>query len=223
VTIAIEEAPQPSIGRRIWLSWGWLIAILAGFLWPVSIVLILWVDGIWFPGLGLGLITGGVWMTAVTIAFVGCAGLQLVALFRWVLVGRGGGRLAAAAFLFCAAASMGLMPTILTSLAMKFAAAGILADRSAPLLAAIQAYETSNGAPPATLDDLVPKYLPERPWTGSAFFPDYDYQRQGASWSLSIPLSEIFKWDVLFYCPNRDCLKDMRSARMIGDWAFYNE
>ena len=223
MTATIQEGPKLSVGQKIWKSWAWLIAIVAGLVWPVSIVVMLWIDGMWFPGLGLGMITGGVWMTAVAIAFVSCVGLQLATILRWMLIGRGGGRLAAAALLFCAAAVIGALPTIGVSLALKFAAAGILVDRSAPLIVAIEAYQTANGAPPATLDDLVPGFLPRRPSTGSAFFPDYDYQSKGSAWSLSIPLSELFKWDVLSYCPNRDCIEGISSTRMIGSWGFYDE
>ncbi|MBI5834521.1 MAG: hypothetical protein HZB16_19660, partial [Armatimonadetes bacterium] len=50
-----------------------------------------------------------------------------------------------------------------------------LGRRSQPLIDAVRAYERDYGEPPATLADLVPKYLPAVPRTGLIGYPDYQY------------------------------------------------
>jgi len=51
-----------------------------------------------------------------------------------------------------------------------------LADRSAPLIAAIRRYESIHGHPPDVLDDLVPALLPEVPATEMPAYPAYEYE-----------------------------------------------
>jgi len=51
-----------------------------------------------------------------------------------------------------------------------------LAERSAPLVQAIEYYERQNGHPPKNLDMLVPNPFPSLPRTGIRAYPDYEYQ-----------------------------------------------
>lgn len=108
-----------------------------------------------------------------------------------------------------------------------------LAERSKSLIAAIEHFERDHGAPPETLEKLVPKYLPAVPRTGMPGYPTYDYQVSkagqeiaGNKWMLSVDcIHGIFIFDVFVYLPNHDydnynppngCV-----PRCLGDWAYY--
>lgn len=58
---------------------------------------------------------------------------------------------------------------------IRMAAFDSLAERSAPLVQAIRAYEAKHGQPPSDLSKLVPDFLPGIPSTGMAAYPRYDY------------------------------------------------
>ena len=66
-------------------------------------------------------------------------------------------------------------------------------DRGAPLIQAIQAYESLNGHPPASLHVLVPKYIREIPTTGLESFPKFDYDAPAGSapWLLSVRVRSL--------------------------------
>lgn len=51
-----------------------------------------------------------------------------------------------------------------------------LANRSAPLVAAISRYEQDHGHPPKALGELVPRYLSSYPRTGLRAYPEYHYR-----------------------------------------------
>jgi hypothetical protein len=87
--------------------------------------------------------------------------------------------------------------------------------RPNPLPAAIRAYTTDRGAPPATLDDLVPGYLPAIPTTGLGAWPDYRYEpgTEGAEvpWRLVVRKGKFFQFDDFSYygphgCDDRWCV-----------------
>jgi hypothetical protein len=54
-------------------------------------------------------------------------------------------------------------PGIATHLHLKKVAFDLLANRSISLVEAIRKYERELGSPPATLADLVPRFLPDVP------------------------------------------------------------
>ncbi len=54
-----------------------------------------------------------------------------------------------------------------------------LADRSSALVTAISVFERGNGRAPATLDELVPKYIDHIPWTGLLAYRQYRYKVHG--------------------------------------------
>jgi hypothetical protein len=50
-----------------------------------------------------------------------------------------------------------------------------LAERSRPIVSAIQAYTRENGRPPESLDDLVPRQIDRIPSTRMPAYPAYEY------------------------------------------------
>jgi hypothetical protein len=108
-----------------------------------------------------------------------------------------------------------------------------LAQRSRPLIQAIKQYEATYGAPPETLTDLVPTYLPEVPRTGMAAYPHYRYricngleQCDGNRWAVSVPAPfGVLNWDEFIYYPLGNYPQtDFRGwLEPIRDWAYVHE
>ncbi len=118
-----------------------------------------------------------------------------------------------------------------------------LAERSRPLVEAIERYERERGAPPPSLDSLVPDYLDEIPGTGIEAYPEYDYkvfveiadvygQSSGrrvadvSRWELRVDCSiGALNWDVFFYWPTRDYPDAIYGGPIerIADWAYVHE
>ena len=97
-------------------------------------------------------------------------------------------------------------------------------DRAAPLVQAINDFEASNGLPPDSLEELVPRYLKEIPFTGLAAYPEFDYscgKREGTvTWDLSVSATVGFMaYDVFKYDPN----SEYTSERRVGNWAYIVE
>lgn len=62
-----------------------------------------------------------------------------------------------------------------------------LDSQSRPLIAAIKDYQHNHhGAPPESLDDLVPRYLTAIPSTGITAFPNYHYFAHDNTWTLRV-------------------------------------
>lgn len=59
--------------------------------------------------------------------------------------------------------------------------------RSRPVIVAIEAYERDHGAAPATVEALVPDYLPKEPFTGIGSAPRYRIERSPDAWQLVVP------------------------------------
>ncbi len=89
----------------------------------------------------------------------------------------------------------------------------LLKDRSANVVDAIVNYVRVEGAPPTTLGDIVPAYLPSVPLTGMALQPNYRYEAKAGpcsfghaqpnDWHLSVSVQEFFFVHQMFYCPER--------------------
>lgn len=109
-----------------------------------------------------------------------------------------------------------------------------LAERSAPLVEAIKAYEQAHGKPPTSLDDLVPEYLPAIPHSGMGAYPEYGYrvvsessQQDGNPWVIVVHTpSGVINFDEFFYYP----LQNYPSLRWGGNgvervrgWAYMHE
>jgi hypothetical protein len=107
-----------------------------------------------------------------------------------------------------------------------------LADRSRPLIEAIENYERHHGSPPRQLQDLVPQFLPAIPTTGLGAYPKYEYEliRDGETWHrnpwlLWVDCTQGFSFDKFYYFPNQAYPTQGYggSWERIGDWAYFDE
>jgi hypothetical protein len=111
----------------------------------------------------------------------------------------------------------------------RWVAMETIAERSRPIINAIQAYEREHGCPPATLEVLIPKYLRKLPDTGVAAYPGYDYRADADvivgqnPWRLSISTSAGFmSFDRMIYLPrqNYEACHLRRPWRKCGEWVY---
>jgi hypothetical protein len=103
------------------------------------------------------------------------------------------------------------------------------AERSKPLIHAINAYEAKHTKPPAKLEDLVPEFMPKIPDTGLQASPNYRYRtrdelgymHEGEPWVLEIDVSTfIFDSTILTYLPDQNySRKGTLWIERYGDWA----
>ncbi|QIF02045.1 hypothetical protein [Roseimicrobium sp. ORNL1] len=109
-----------------------------------------------------------------------------------------------------------------------------LAERSAPLVEAIKKYEKEHGAPPPSLESLVPQYLPTVPRTGIMAYPTYRYypkakdskDYEGNPWILSVSTpSGGINFDEFLYFPLQNYPETGYGGGLqrIRDWAYLHE
>lgn len=108
------------------------------------------------------------------------------------------------------------------------------AQRSQSLINAISKYELEKSAPPKSLTDLVPEYIPAVPSTGMMAYPEYEYYTGEVAienyadnaWALSVftPSGGI-NFDMMLYFPNRNYPKRGYGGWLepIGNWAYVHE
>jgi hypothetical protein len=100
-----------------------------------------------------------------------------------------------------------------------------------PLVDAIRKYESEQGTRPATLEELIPRYLADIPNTGLGAFPVFEYTTEdthgdGEPWSLRVPTSlGMVNWDMLLYLPSQRYPQYGYGGRLerVGDWAYVHE
>jgi hypothetical protein len=109
-----------------------------------------------------------------------------------------------------------------------------LAERSQPLVDAIKAYQVAHGGPPASLEKLVPEFLPSIPTTGMRAYPDYEYsvahekrEMDGNEWMLVVftPSGGI-NFDQFFYYPSEkypEYYWGGNRVEPIRNWAYVHE
>jgi hypothetical protein len=106
-----------------------------------------------------------------------------------------------------------------------------LAERSKPLVAAIQSYERKHGHPPDSLKELVPEFIPAVPSTGMGAYPEYRYSSpatnyEGNPWVITVftPSGGI-NFDQFFYFPLTNYPKRGYGGWLerVGDWAYVHE
>ena len=106
-----------------------------------------------------------------------------------------------------------------------------LAERSKPLITAINSYEHKFGQPPDTLEALVPEFIPKIPTTGIGATPDYQYRPLTNSssygdnkWVLQVH-PEPLGFTTFIYLPLQDysVLGYGNIVWKIGDWAYWNQ
>jgi hypothetical protein len=108
-----------------------------------------------------------------------------------------------------------------------------LAQRSRPLVAAIQRFEAKHGKPPANLEQLVPEFLPAVPITGIGAYPNYEYfvineqaVYEGNPWVLRVNTPNGgLNWDAFLYFPKQNYPQVGYGGVLerVEDWAYVHE
>lgn len=117
---------------------------------------------------------------------------------------------------------------------VRMNASAQLAERSAPLVAAIKGYEQKYGRPPDSLDGLVPEFLPAIPRTGMGAYPEYMYfvasesrPEDGNPWVIIVSTpTGILNFDRFFYYPLQNYPSrswDGNRVERVRDWAYLHE
>jgi hypothetical protein len=109
-----------------------------------------------------------------------------------------------------------------------------LAERSKPLITAIEKYEQKFGRPPDSLDALAPEFISKVPPTGIGATPEYHFLRltNGVAfgknpWVLEVDhaAGPFFAFDTFIYLPRQNYSElshEYKSQiRKIGDWAYW--
>jgi hypothetical protein len=106
-----------------------------------------------------------------------------------------------------------------------------LAERSGPLVQAIQAYADKEGHPPARLEELIPAFLPSLPGTGLCAYPGYAYLKGAEArrfaenpWVLLVPVGNL-DFDKFLYLPQQNYPQHGfgGTVERMGDWAYVHE
>lgn len=129
--------------------------------------------------------------------------------------------------------------TVLTIIAFKsafslrhqaFVEASHIGDN---IVQALRQYRDDHGRYPDHLDQLVPEFIEEIPYTGMIGYPRFGYQKdyqwlrpQPGEYELSIacPLG-LFNWDIFIYCPSEVYPDHIwgNPLERIGRWAYMHE
>lgn len=110
-------------------------------------------------------------------------------------------------------------------------ALGRTAERSAPLIQAIEDYKTSKGEYPASLSELIPVFLAEIPYTGVAGHPAYSYRRPGkgdrfSGYTIHVSAAFLMDFDSFYYLPppnDPEKVLGWKPAERIGGWIFFDD
>jgi hypothetical protein len=95
------------------------------------------------------------------------------------------------------------------------------ATRSERVVEAIERHLAERGAPPASLDALVPEYLSTVPTTAMAAYPEYSDARERNGWTLEVECSPGFAaFDWIEYRPGTDA---PGSTERYGDWLLLHD
>jgi hypothetical protein len=112
---------------------------------------------------------------------------------------------------------------------LRMMAFQMAADRAAPVISAIEAFEGRYGTPPKHLSLLVPEFLasiPESLPPLTITVGDEAINRfRGNRWAVTALASRaLLNWDMFVYLPNQN-YGDLGAASMtrLGDWAYLHE
>lgn len=138
--------------------------------------------------------------------------------------------------IFCLAVTLNFFACLMLSTKVvhayeRWALAGVAA-RAKPLVVAIESYAMDHGAPPRSLQELVPRYLQAIPATGGfphefGYYSEHESNRPlyGNSWKLEIELPAVipFEGDWFTYLPNQNYSEPEASSQdqRIGDWRYH--
>jgi hypothetical protein len=211
-----------TLGKTVIMRWlPWLPALKSATLYGAYIALMS------APAFGIGPWT----IPGAEILVLGAAAVGIfafVSAFIAYLFGRptAGRKLT----LTAAAAALLFVPVVLVAGKLRLAAFGLVAERSEPLVQAIQRYEKDSGRPPATLEALLPRHLAALPLG----IPPYrvlagDEARNRCSGSRWILIADvgtgILNWDEFLYTEAKAGEKCgfTSSRRSLGSWFYYHE
>jgi hypothetical protein len=105
----------------------------------------------------------------------------------------------------------------------------VAAQRAEPVIAAIEKHVANTGAPPATLQHLVPQYIaaiPDRlPPIEIQWGPEIPKAYRGNEWIVSASVTWIMSFDRFLYFPNQQYPESGYggSLQRIGRWAYVHE
>lgn len=190
----------------------WIVgAIVLGFATPTAVFGIValaghYPIGSWLPRSLLWTSFGaGLAISVIAVIILMAGPLYCLLAWNW--------RPIALAVLFELSLLAGSVSGALAGKHMQILAFELLRSRSSEVVSAIANYARVNGAPPATLADLVPVYLPSIPLTGMSLRPNYDYeprpgpcnfnQKLDNKWHLSVWVPDFLSVHHLFYCPQQ--------------------
>jgi hypothetical protein len=110
---------------------------------------------------------------------------------------------------------------------LRYAAANASAKHSEPVLRALRDYQRAVGTYPASLEILVPRYLPKVPFSGAFAYPDLEYVRDGVhpasgGFELFISMQNGMSADYLLYWPSERYPDTLPTGPVVslGRWAF---
>ena len=163
-------------------------------------------------------------------AFAGLIGLLVSPFF---LLSKARRRNASLVFLISLACLIGFTAGAVIGNQIRHRAFVELAERSRPLVNALQSYEAQFGHPPQTLEELVPNFIPKVPKTGLGAYPKYEYVAGDEAkrfddnpWALYVftPSGGI-NFDQFLYFPRQNYPKRGYGGWLerIGDWAYVHE
>ena len=101
-----------------------------------------------------------------------------------------------------------------------------LAERSKPLIAAIERYKQHAHRLPSSLNELVPSFLPRVPGTGMPAYPEYTYSADAQAGAYAIVISTpnvgILNLDELRFSSNGKYPEYGKDWEPIGEWKYYH-
>jgi hypothetical protein len=96
--------------------------------------------------------------------------------------------------------------------------------RAEPLIRAIDAFTTRNGAAPEGLDQLVPAYINAIPGTGWSLHPRFEYEKfDEGPWKLFVRTTKLGAFDEFVYDPRFTQLAESGYIDRVGDWYYLHE
>ena len=103
-----------------------------------------------------------------------------------------------------------------------------LAKRSQYIINAIEKYREHYNEYPENIENLIPAFIPENPYTGIPVYPYYEYSLPDKTikdYELKVYCSYGMSFDSFFYWPQKDYPRYIYGGytERIGDWAYVHE
>ena len=202
-------------------------AVLLGLIFPTILAASIMLAG-YYP-VGGALPDTSFWSDTGAIAVIFCAGTLILAVAPIYALVAWSWRPLALALILIVAGIGGVVPAVIAGSHLRLWAFSLFAQRSETLVSAIGSYVDRTGAPPASLDALVPDYLSSVPRTGMAADTEYWYQPHGGEctsrnqWHLSVSVSQFIDMNRLLYCPDQDYAPaqyPIVSRTKVGTWVY---